>query len=244
MKTRKFIKLVFISVGIAGFLFSCKKENKEDTVVHFHLYNPVTNEAYSGVKVAVYELKDVTPTLSILSDSKYDSNKIWEGVTDIYGKASHSFKTYKKDKYTYWHSVDESFIAGKKKVEQPEYGPLSKNTINKTTYKVVHDNINYIRWVKNMNCFDNNDKCRWRRKSIVDIYDSNWRPWSPLVGSPSYPQGFYEGCFEHIYASTYTHKQDIWEIEMEVTKNGITTVTRDTFYLTGQNGTDTLKIFY
>lgn len=238
MKTRKFIKLLFVSI----LLFSCKKQYKEDTIVNFHLYNPVTNEAYSGVKVAIYELKDVTPSLAILPTSEYENNKIWEGVTDADGKASHTFSTLKKDKYTYWHYVDESFTEGKKKIEQPEYGPLVKNTNNKITYKVVIDNLSYVRWVKNINCFDNDDKCRWRRKSIIDIYDSDWKPWSPLVGSPSYPQGFYEGCFE--YTNTHTHTQDIWDIEMEVIRNGITTIVRDTFYLTGQNGTDTLKIFY
>ena len=236
MKTRKFIKLVFISVGIAGFLFSCKKENKELTTVDFHIYNPVSGEAMTGVKVAVYELKDVTPTLSILSDSKYDSNKIWEGVTDAYGKASHTFNAYKKGKYTYWHSVNESFIAGKKKVEQPEYGPLNKNGINKVTFKVT-DYVNYVTWIKNLNCFDQNDKFRYRRKSLIDPYA--WSYWTP-----SSPVDYFEGCFELVSNNPNVHAQDIWEIEMEVTKNGITTVTRDTFYLTGQNGTDTLKIFY
>jgi len=221
-------------------LFSCKKQNKEDTIVNFHLYNPVTNEGFSNVTVKIIEQKDVTPPLKL--ENKYEKKVIWEGVTDVNGKASYSFKTFKSDKYTYWQSVDVSFMNDKKIITQPDYGPISKNTSNTIMFKVVHDNINYIWWIKNTNCFDNNDKFRWRKRSIMNIFDSVWRPWSPLIGSPSYPDGYYEGCFE--YTLLHTYSQDIWDIEMEVTKNGITTIVRDTFYLTGQNGTDTLKLFY
>jgi hypothetical protein len=108
-------------------LFSCKKQNKEETTVHFHLYNPVTNEGYSNVSVKIIEQKDVTPPLKL--QSKYESRVIWEGKTDANGKASCSFKTLKSDKYTYWQSVDESFMNGKKIITQPDYGPISKNSM-------------------------------------------------------------------------------------------------------------------
>ena len=239
MKTRKLIKLVFISV----LLFSCKKQYKEDTTVYFHLYNPVTNEAYSGVKVAVYELKDVTPTLSILSDSKYDSNKIWEGVTDAYGKASHTFNAYKKGKYTYWHSVNESFIAGKKKVEQPEYGPLKMSSNNNLVYKAVSDNINVVVWRKNINCIDENDKCRIRERSLVKPWEAEWSDWRPQ-NSPFYPNNYYEGCSEYLSSTVGQLPQDIIEVEYEVIRNGITTFFKDTLYIIGNNSVDTLKYFY
>ena len=235
MKTRKFIKLVFISV----LLFSCKKQYKEDTTVYFHLYNPVTNEAYSGVKVAVYEQKDVTSVLKL--QNEYESNKIWEGVTDAYGKASHSFKTYKKDKYTYWHSVDESFMAGKKKIEQPEYGPLKKMVKNNLTYKAVSDNINIIIWWKNNYCFDENDKCKFRERSILK--GENWSLWKPSTTS-FHPNGYIEGCYEYMSSSVGQTHQNIYEIEYEVIRNGMTTFFKDTLYIIGNNSVDTLKYFY
>ena len=208
MKPLKHIKLLFVSLFMASALFSCKKQNKEETTVYFSIYNPISGKGMSGVSVKIIEQKDVTPPLKL--QSKYESKVIWEGKTDANGKASCSFKTLKSDKYTYWHSVDESFMNGKKIITQPDYGPISKNSVNKKTYKFV-DYINYVTVIKNINCFDGNDKCRKRQRSI--LLEQNWGQWFPYPNS-IVPQ-YYEGCFEYISEVGYSY-QNIYEVEYEV----------------------------
>ncbi len=230
-----FIQLFFISLLLIS--TGCKKKSKELTTVNFHLYNPVANEAFSGVKVSVLQEKNTSSGCN----SSNDTEVIWEAVTDANGKATCTFKAYNSTKYSYWQTVEKSFYFNDSyhKLEQPEFLPLNKKELNEIVYTVVI-NANYISWFKNLSCYDNNDRCRFRRKSIIKKLDT-WGEWFPTTQS-SFPTGF-EGCYENI-SSTYTHTQDIWDVELEVTKNGVTTIVRDTFYITGQNGTDTLKCFY
>ena len=239
MKTQVAIRLLCIS-SLLFICTSCKKYSKELTTVNFHLYNPVTNEGYANVKVQITQQEDVTGAFQ--AESEYESTIIWEGYTDADGKASYSFKAMKKDKFEYWQSVDNSFLFNSeyKLLIQPAFMPINKNDNIQVVYQSLKK-LNYVKWVKNVNCHDGSDKFKWRWISLIDNFD-NWSTWAPLNGSPSYPDGYYYGCFETLY--THTHTQDIWDVEMEVTKNGITTIIRDTFYITGQNGTDTLKLFY
>ena len=228
--------VILLYVSTLLFSFGCKKKSKELTTVNFHLYNPVTNEAFSGIKVSVLQEKNTSSGFNSSSDIEV----IWEGVTDAYGKAAYTFKAYNSTKYAYWQTVEQSFYFNSSlhKVFQPEFLPLNKNEENEIVYKVVK-NANMVTWLKNLNCFDQNDQMRWRRKSIVDIFD-DWSVWTPFSTSNNI---YFEGCYELI-SNPHTYKQDIWDVEMEVTKNGITSLVRDTFYITGQNGTDTLKLFY
>jgi len=236
MKTQVAIKLLCISY-LLFICTSCKKYSKELTTVNFHLYNPVTNEGYANVKVQITQQEDVTGAFQV--ESKYENKVIWEGYTDANGKASYSFNAMKKDKFEYWQSVDNAIKLNKEIIYQPDFSPIKKNETNSIKYALVNY-VNYISWYKNISCFDSNDRCKIRRKSIVKDWES-WSEWFPTAQSP-YPTG-YEGCYESL-SNLLSHTQDIWDIEMEVTKNGITTILRDTFYITGQNGTDTLKLFY
>lgn len=208
----------------------CKK-HKNLTTVNFHLYNPVTNEPYAGVKVKVLQDKQTGGGLNIGATTE----TIWEGVTDANGKASHSFKAKNGANFFYWQYVDQNFTQNPNYefLILPEFLPLEKNEVNEVVYKTVKK-VNFVTWIKNTNCFNQNDKFRYKRTSIVD--DFFWSYWTPS-------NNYFEGCFE-LMSNTHTHTQDIWDIEMEVTKNGVTSIVRDTFYLTGQNGTDTLKLFY
>ena len=242
MKPQKHIKLLFVSLFMASALFSCKKLNKEETTVYFHLHNPVTNKGYSNVTVRIIEQKDVTPPLKL--QSKYESKVIWEGKTDANGKASCSFKTLKSDKYTYWHSVDESFMNGKKIITQPDYGSLIKSSTTNLNYKLVVDDIKYVILYKNINCYDENDKCRFRKRNLIKPWESEWSAWMP--NSPNFPNGYFEGCYENINipSSVAVLCQDAWEVEYEVIRNGVTTTFKDTLYIIGNNTVDTLKYFY
>ena len=239
MKTQVAIRLLCIS-SLLFICTSCKKYSKELTTVNFHLYNPVTNEGYANVKVQITQQEDVTGAFQ--AESEYESTIIWEGYTDADGKASYSFKAMKKDKFEYWQSVDNSVLNSSVNVllTQPDFMPLIKNEINNKVYKAIKNNVTFVSWIKNINCYNQFDKMRYRKKSLI-AFSSDWGAWSPGTNNPFYPNGYFEGCFE---LGPNTHTQDIWDVEMEVTKNGITTSLRDTFYITGQNGTDTLKLFY
>src|SRR5690606_7425387 len=210
-----------------------KKENKELTTVNFHIYNPVSGEGMAGVKVAVYELKDVTPTLAILPTSEYENNKIWEGVTDADGKASHTFSTLKKDKYTYWHYVDESVVksGNRKLLSQPEYGPLQKEKINKVEYTYTVP-ASFVGNFKNINCVDENDRFRFRFRKLYNTTSFGWTNWSL--------DQF--GCYEftHNYNNAY---EDYLICQYEVERSGITNTYEDTFYISPYS-VDTFKIFY
>ena len=85
------------------------------------------------------------------------------------------------------------------------------------------------------------DRCKFRERSMIK--EEEWSAWKPSITS-FYPTGYIEGCYEHISSGVGQTHQNIYEVEYEVTRNGITTSFRDTLYITGQNGTDTLKYFY
>ena len=73
---------------------------------------------------------------------------------------------------------------------------------------------------------------QWRKRNLTS-YGSNYSEWRAAS----------MGCYDNISAIT-TNRQDIWEIEMYVIRNGVTATIVDTAYLSGQNGIDTLKLFY
>ena len=76
MKKSAHIKLEYISLLICLlFLMACKKESKEYTTVNFHLYNPVTLEAYSGVQVYIVRSKEGKSIK--LFDDKSKKEVIW-----------------------------------------------------------------------------------------------------------------------------------------------------------------------
>lgn len=216
-------------------LMACKKESKEYTTVNFHLYNPVTLEAYSGVHVYIVRSKE--PKSIILFNNKSKKEVIWEGITDVNGKASHSFKAFNNLDYTYYETVDENVFNNKYVYSRPFFGDLVKNTVNDGTYKIVNYT-NYSFWIKNINCLNSGDKFRWRDKNLLLLSDS-WGPWSPWT-----PDNYHYGCYEFLYTGLINTPQEIKLIEMEVTRNGVVSIIRDTVYLTGQNGIDTLKLFY
>lgn len=224
---------MFVSLLLVSFLFSCKKENKELTIVNFHIHNPVSGEGMAGVKVAVYELKDVTPTLAILPTSEYESNKIWEGVTDADGKASHIFSTLKKDKYTYWHYVDESVVkAGNRKLlSQPEYGPLQKEKTNKVEYTYTVP-AKFVSHFKNVNCTGGTDRFKFRVKRMYNTILFGWTNWSKDQFS----------CYDNTTNHNNSYN-DYFICQYEVERSGITNTYEDTFYISPYS-VDTFKIFY
>ena len=231
MKPQKHIKLLFVSLFMTSMLFSCKKLNKEETIVNFHLYNPVTNEGYSNITVRIIEQKDVTPPLKL--QSKYESKVIWEGKTDANGKASHTFKGYKSDKYTYWQSVDEDAIqvGGNKILTRAEYGPLQNEKINTIEYTYTVPALFMLQF-KNVNCWDTNDRFKIRYRWMYNSNQFGWSNWT---------QNHF-GCYELTYKYNGSY-EDYLIYQYEVERNGVLNTYIDTFYI-NPNYVDTLKIYY
>ena len=96
--------------------------------------------------------------------------------------------------------------------------------INLTFYLMFH--------IKNINCFDSNDKMRFRRKLLFSNGSpAGWSSWGTLEAS------YFHGCVNEF--STLYKPQDIYEVES--TKNGLINTYIDTFNIALN---DTLKIYY
>jgi len=232
MKTQVAIRLLCIS-----FLFiassSCKKYSKELTTINFHVYNPISGEGLSGVKVQVIQQEDVTGSFQV--ESEYESTVIWEGYTDVNGKASYSFNAMKKDKFTYWQSADINYIQenNRKLLKQPDFQEEGKHSVNNNEYKYTVP-ASFVWHIKNVNCFDETDRFRSRRSWVYHTQytdESGWTNWS---------QNQF-GCYELV--SDYNYYSDIVITEYEVERNGILNTYLDTFYI-NPNYVDTLKIYY
>ena len=216
----------------------CIKKSMKETQVHFHLYNPVTLEKFEGVHVKIYRMK----SYMLPKDSKLELE--WEGYTDANGKASYTFNAAERAKYEYIPEVDYSFTEGKELIYEPStYYAITKNKSNTLKYCVVQK-IQWIHHFKNINCYDANAKARWRFTDITLDADHNWTNWFPGTGSNSFaPSGYFEGCTDHL-TGTRVDNQRIFYSQLEVTKNDSTYIIEDTIRITGENGIDTLKLYY
>jgi hypothetical protein len=213
------------------FMFTnCKKKSNKDTVVTWKMINPVTGEPYVGIPVSVFRSKTKFQIVAI--NKKVDNVIIWEGVTDANGEASCRFKAIINDKYDYLATTP-TFSSPKYFYKQPAIGSLKKNQVNELVYEGVGYGI-YLSKRKNINCFDSNDKMRFRVKTLDN---SNWSLWNWGGGTYLY------GCVNTEYTLTEQTPYNIYIYEVEATKNNITTTYIDTFYHDGI-GLDTFKIYY
>lgn len=228
--------LVFISFMV--FFSGCKKKSKELTSVDIYLFNPITNEPYSGIdfKIGLYEKRD---KYGLVYDFLVEN--IWSGKTSDNGKVIHSFRALKNDKYFYQLSfpslpMNDFYLAGNYvtysgfKNDDLE---IKKDQINSKTFGFIKI-ISTIRHFKNVNCFSETDQLRYRFKSS-NLND--WTGWSNNLMNYGY------GCIDYTES-----KRDVpegsYDFELEVTRNGQVNIVEYTFNLFNQNGTDTLNLFY
>ena len=238
LKSLLFVSILFTSSTL---FTSCKKkQSKNKTTVNFYLHNPITGEIFSGVKVKILMKEEKSSGPFVIGNS-YKSSILWEGVTDMNGKASYSFNAYSNNKYQYWQVVDESFLNTNDPIIQPAYESLNKDQTNIIEYQLTKK-VNFIRWIKNINYFDANDKFSYRLKGIVYPWEK-WGAWSPYGTLTENPVNYFEGL-TNFQTETITENQNVWQIEMVTIRNGITTTKVDTFYLTGTVAVDTMKLFY
>ena len=230
MKTQVVIRLLCIS-----FLFilnsSCKKYSKELTTVNFHVYNPISGEGLSGVKVQVIEQEDVTGSFQV--ESEYESTVIWEGYTDANGKASYSFNAMKKDKFTYWQNADLNYIQenNRKLLKQPDFQEESKHSVNNNEYTYTVP-ATFVSHFKNVTCLGETDRFRFRVKRMYNTVGFGWTIWST--------DQF--GCYDNITNHNNSFN-DYFICEYEVERLGLTNTYLDTFYISPYS-VDTFKVFY
>jgi len=94
----------------------------------------------------------------------------------------------------------------------------------------IGEKVNFIKHIKNTSCFDTNDVTIFKVEKGLYIHQS----YGPISGFE------YNGCVDETY--TQALAEDLYPYTLTVTRNGQTTVTKDTFKI--EQGMDTLKWYY
>jgi hypothetical protein len=228
--------LVYISsLFLVLFAFnSCKKKSREETIVNFHLHNPVTGEVLSGVKVKVFREKYKSSTIfngNVLGPLKSDVEVVDSAFTDDQGKATIKFKAYGNTKYAYFPYVPSSAFDGLYLYKRTDYSSsIEKDQENNYEFLYTVQDA-YYRHIKNVYNSNENDQLKIREKWQYGIKYSGWSEWTIINGA--YDVMMY-------YDNVYT---DCKIYEYEVTRNGATSYFMDTICLNPYS-IDTLKIFY
>ncbi len=213
-----------------------------ESTLEIHAYNPATGEPIAGVHCKLYELEIK------LSNNKVDSTLVFEGYTDqVTGKTQYTFlPKANKPGHTYDYVVvfdydnmqlppgnyQGLFVPNSVSVyfQQPiEYIPIK---IAPTLSRILH--------IKNQNCLGSNDSMRYRIKYPHTI-SPIWSTWVPSIEVSS---GYFHGCYEAGISSNNDIPQDSVYWEIEVTRNGNTSIIRDSMLLDPTKVQDTIKIYY
>ena len=206
---------------------SCNKTDFDTTtIVDINIINPVTKTGYENVTFSIFEANS-----SIFGSGK--TTMIYSGKTDVNGKTYYKFDVNKNHRdYTI------TFDYSKMLVPENDYDfsyardneIITRGAVNNFNFEILP----YFSYIKNINCFDENDKMRFRTKHLFSQGTPEWSFWDTLDQSYSY------GCKD---VSHLLYKpQDIYIYEVESTKNGILSTYIDTFK--AESNLDTFKIYY
>jgi len=222
---------------IALLLISCKKlRSKAPLTVDITCQNPVDGSAFPGVIFKIYEVKD---KFSIGLSTNQKKELIYTGTTDVNGKAYYEFDAIKNSKFSYEIFFDYSNMD----VPEGEYylnktrdfDYLKKNEDNVFDFDILPYGESYTH-IKNVSCFDSNDKMRYRLKYLY-TGSGNWTGWQ----SP-YAEDYFYDCYDNQF-SVNKNPTDKIIYEMQITKNNITTTILDTFYR-APNTLTVFELFY
>lgn len=226
-------KYLILTLSIFLLLSSCKKLRSKDTLtVDLTCINPVDGSAFPGVIYTIYEVKDKFSMGLSINQKK---ELIYTGETDVNGKAYYEFDAIENSKFSYEIYFDYSDMD----VPDGEYY-LNKTRdfdyLKKNETNIYHFDIlpyySFVKRIKNINCYDTNDKMRFRQKK-THTGSGDWSFWGTL------DQDYFHGCTDMSYL--LSKPQDIYIYEVESTKNGIVNTYIDTFKMTA---VDTFKIYY
>src|SRR5690606_31157824 len=154
---------------------SCKKYSEETMVLEVDAKNPVTGVPISGVKFQIYEIKFWGGGIN---EQKEESSLYYEGVTDSNGFARFEYNPMIKhgkkgvNYFLYFYYSDNNITAGNyQKLLGPDWLPLTfYDNYRKIDIHIVPV-VNNIFHLKNVNCFDSNDKMKYRLKFANTQYD-------------------------------------------------------------------------
>lgn len=195
---------------------SCKKK----VTITGRVYNPVTNEGISGVKVTLSKQKTGVPGSVDGSGAKI----IASGLTDANGNYSFIEKLNKNKGYGIGFSYDGNLYY---QIEG-EYKSINAGEDNLIiNWPLIPKG--YVKGkIDNVNCFDSNDELKILRSyaHIPNLY--------------GFENSIYSGCFHYEFTGSidgspqgYAYCPMGWHYATgTVTKNGITTPFKDSIYIT------------
>jgi len=230
------MKKITLILGILLLLTNCKKlRSKAPLTIDITCQNPVDGSAFPGVVFKIYEVKD---KFSIGLSTNQKKELIYTGTTDITGKANYEFDAIKNSKYSYEIFFDYSNMDvpdGEYYLNKTrDFDYLKKNETNMFDFDIL-PYFSFVQHIKNINCFDSNDKMRFRMKQLFTNGTPEWSFWDTLE------QAYFHDCTDEINNLYKPQDIYIYIYEVESTKNGVISTYIDTFYMTA---VDTFKIYY
>ncbi len=226
MYNQKYINRILIVLSLFFSILSCKKLDKKNPIqftIKSHV--PYNGEPILGVKYSIVEYR--AKKGGKLGEMEYTDFKL-EGYTNANGLAAVYFFPKKNLDYMYRIYFDYSNIqfsgssGDYSLINAPSYDLIDRD--NQRDYEIralPHCGAHFK--VENINCFDGNDKVRFRGFNLDE---------SPNSQLQNTPYGEYIiGCgllIEHINNSTLSGRR-IYQIE--VTRNSQVTTYIDTFFL-------------
>ena len=216
--------LLFVSIGMI--FFSCKKLDKKNPIeftIQAHI--PYSGEPISGVRYTIKEYRSKKG--GGIGEIEYTDFEL-KGSTNSNGIAEISFFPKKNLDYMYRIYFDysniqfESFTGSYSLINAPGYDLINrKNPRDYEIRALPHCGAHFR--VENMNCFDGNDKIRFKGYNLDESPNSEFQ----FIQYGDYAIG----CgllIEHINNSTLSGRR-VYQIE--VTRNNQVTTDIDTFFL-------------
>ncbi|WP_343747082.1 hypothetical protein [Fluviicola sp.] len=216
--------LLFVFVGVT--CFSCKKLDKDNPIefaIKAHI--PYNGEPISGIKYTIREYKFKKGKLGEVEYTDF----VLEGMTDANGVASIAFAPRKSKNYYYDLTFDYSsmqfanYSGSYSLIKAPTYVHLVRNDQQDYEIRALpHCSVHFK--VENVNCFDTNDKMRFKTFNYDEFpnqsfeYISVWGNYFNGCGS------LFDGVFDDRLSGTLFY-------QIEVTRNNQVTTYIDTFFL-------------
>jgi hypothetical protein len=208
-------------------VFSCKKLDKKNPIeftIKAHV--PYSGDHISGVKYSIVEYR--AKKGGKLGEIEYTDFKL-EGYTNASGLAVISFFPKKNLDYMYRIYFDYSNIqfsgssGDYSLINAPSYDLIDRN--NQRNYEIralPHCNVHFK--IKNVNCFDSNDKMRFKTFNMDEFPNQSFQyisVWS----------NYFNGCAVNLENTTNDMLSGRKVYQIEVTRNGQVTTYVDTFFL-------------
>jgi hypothetical protein len=207
--------------------YSCKKLDKNHPIeftIKAHI--PYSGKPISGVKYTIREYK--AKKNGSIGEIEYTDFEL-EGTTNSNGIAEIAFLPKKNKDYMYridfdYSNIDFASYSGSYSlINAPGYDLLTRNNQRDYEIRVLpHCKVHYK--IENVNCFDNNDKMRFKTFNLDEFPNKTFESiytWS----------NYFEGCSVSLENTSNGMLSGRKVYQIEVTRNGEVTTYIDTFFL-------------